>query len=165
MKENPAPSRPSHTAPDKPEGYDRLLADLRSLLDRGLSRAYQAVDNIRVQTYWQIGERIVREELHHQKPSYGRQVVPFLAKDTGLSQALLYDILQFHQTYPILQTVSVKLSWSHFVELSAIENMQERRYYEQSALTGSWSVVLRLVRVGGLTALSYGDFSLLNPNA
>ncbi len=43
--------------------YQNLLQEIRSILDKGLYQAYKAVDNIRVQAYWQIGERIVREEL------------------------------------------------------------------------------------------------------
>ncbi len=47
----------------KLEGYDELLKDVKSILENARSRAYQAVDNIGVQARWQVGERIVREEL------------------------------------------------------------------------------------------------------
>ena len=43
--------------------YQSLLAELKSIIAKGQFGAYQAVDNIRVQTYWQLGERIIREEL------------------------------------------------------------------------------------------------------
>jgi len=46
----------------KDKDYQSLLNELQSIIAQGKGRAYQAVDNIRVQTYWQIGERIVREE-------------------------------------------------------------------------------------------------------
>ncbi|MEA2004622.1 MAG: hypothetical protein U9O53_06770 [archaeon] len=54
---------------EEPEltGYNNLLADIDSILHQGLSKAYKAVDNLKVQTYWQIGERIVREELRHKE--------------------------------------------------------------------------------------------------
>ncbi|MBI4687334.1 MAG: hypothetical protein HY756_06095 [Nitrospirae bacterium] len=38
------------------ESYSALLTDIRALIKQAQGRAYQAVDNIRVQTYWQIGE-------------------------------------------------------------------------------------------------------------
>ena len=77
----------------KMEGYDQLLSDIRSILDKGLGRAYQAVDNIRVQMYWQIGERIVREELKHKdRAKYGKRVVEYLAQDLKLSRALMFEI-------------------------------------------------------------------------
>ena len=47
------------------DGYGQLLKDIKSILQQGLSKAYKAVDNLKVQTYWQIGERIIREELEH----------------------------------------------------------------------------------------------------
>ena len=49
------------------ESYRGLLNELRSILDKGQNRAYKAVDNIKVQTYWQIGERIVREEIKNKE--------------------------------------------------------------------------------------------------
>ncbi len=33
------------------DNYDHLLNDVRLILDRGLSKAYKAVDNLKVQTY------------------------------------------------------------------------------------------------------------------
>ncbi len=45
-----------------PGGYDELLRDVREILATARARAYQAIDNLRVQAYWQVGERIVREE-------------------------------------------------------------------------------------------------------
>ena len=43
--------------------YNDLISNIKSILDKSLFRAHKAVDNIKVQTYWQIGERIIREEL------------------------------------------------------------------------------------------------------
>jgi len=34
------------------EGYDVLVGEIRSLLQMARTRAYQAVDNIKVQAYW-----------------------------------------------------------------------------------------------------------------
>ncbi|NOQ55723.1 MAG: hypothetical protein GQ477_02850 [Nanohaloarchaea archaeon] len=44
-----------------------MNGDIYSILYQGLSKAYKAVDNLKVQTYWQIGERIAREELKHKE--------------------------------------------------------------------------------------------------
>ncbi|NOQ55915.1 MAG: hypothetical protein GQ477_03875 [Nanohaloarchaea archaeon] len=46
---------------NKPQStsYRYLLSDIGSILKQGLTRAYKAVDDLKVQTYWQIGERIV----------------------------------------------------------------------------------------------------------
>jgi hypothetical protein len=42
--------------------YNKLLADLRAIIASGRGRAATAVNAEMVATYWQIGERIVREE-------------------------------------------------------------------------------------------------------
>ena len=34
-------------------------------------------------------------------------------------------------TYPILQTVSAKLTWSHYIELLKIDDPLERSFYEK----------------------------------
>ncbi|MEA3343383.1 MAG: hypothetical protein U9Q92_04405 [archaeon] len=56
--------------------YGLLLNDVKSIIDRGLSKAYKAIDNLKVQTYWQIGERVVREELRHkERADHSRKLV------------------------------------------------------------------------------------------
>ncbi len=129
----------------KLEGYTEILQDIRSLLERAKYHAYKAVDNIRVQTYWQIGERIVRAELQYkERADYGEKLIERLAIDLGLSRRLMFEIVQFNRTYPIVQTVSAQLSWSHLVELIHIKDEKERMFYESCASQNSWSVrVLR----------------------
>ncbi len=39
-----------------PDDYSALLGEIRGLLQTARARAYQAVDNIKVQAYWQVGE-------------------------------------------------------------------------------------------------------------
>ncbi len=123
------------------QNYTELLQDLTSLLSKAKYQAYKAVDNLRVQTYWQIGERIVREELQHKdKANYGQYLIEKLAKDIGFSKRVLYEIVQFYRAYPIVQTVSAQLGWSHITELTNIQNKEERRFYEQQIIENRWSV-------------------------
>jgi len=42
----------SKKLPQKLEDYAAPLNDIKSILQRGLSKAYQAVDNLKDQTYW-----------------------------------------------------------------------------------------------------------------
>jgi len=126
--------------PDKSD-YSFLLNDIRSILDRALSKAYKAVDNIRVQTYWQIGERIVREELQHKdRADYGGKLIEMLAVDLKFSRATMFSIIAFYRTYPIVQTLSGQLSWSHYLEFIRIESKEERDFYESQTLSNIWSI-------------------------
>ncbi|HPA56150.1 MAG TPA: PDDEXK nuclease domain-containing protein, partial [bacterium] len=118
-----------------------LLNELKSILNKGLARAYKAVDNIKVQTYWQIGERIVREEIENkERADYGQLLVKNLSMDTNIGESLLYEIIRFYKAYPIFHTVCGELSWSHYGHLIKIENPEKRNFYQQKAVDFSWSV-------------------------
>lgn len=123
------------------EDYNEILNDIKYLLDRAKSQAYKAVDNIRVQTYWQIGERIAREELKFKsRAEYGKNIIKRLAKDINFSPALIWRLLQFYKTYPILVTVSRELSWSHYEVLITTVDDRVRQFYEQQSIQNRWSV-------------------------
>jgi len=47
---------------------------------------------------------------------------------------------RFYQEYQIQQTVSVKLSWSHYCEFLSISDNDKRGFYENEAINASWSV-------------------------
>ena len=47
---------------------------------------------------------------------------------------------KFYSLYPILQTVSAKLSWSHYVELLKIEDSMERSFYLKECEQENWGV-------------------------
>lgn len=122
-------------------GYLQLLKDVQSILKNGLYKSYQAVDNLKVQTYWQIGERIVREELtKEERANYGEKLIENLAQDLGFRRDELYRIVQFYKTYPIVVTVSQQLSWSHYIELVKLKKEEKRQFYEIKAIQECWSI-------------------------
>ncbi len=89
---------------------------------KGHAVAYKTVDNIKVQTYWQLGERVVREELKHKdRADYGKYLIPDLAGDLGVKRSELYRIIKFYRCYPIVRSVTGQLSWTHYVVLIEIE--------------------------------------------
>jgi predicted nuclease of restriction endonuclease-like (RecB) superfamily len=123
------------------ENYKGLLNELRSILEKGQNRAYKAVDNIKVQTYWQIGERIVREEIRNkERAEYGKQLVVHLSLDLQVNKRELYRIIKFFRSYEIVATVSPQLSWNHYKELIDIENDNKRMFFQKKAIEMSWSV-------------------------
>ena len=46
----------------------------------------------------------------------------------------------FYQSYEKIQTVSGKLSWSHYCELLSISDLDKRKFYEKEAINSGWSV-------------------------
>ena len=47
---------------------------------------------------------------------------------------------KMYLTYPILQTVSAKLTWSHYIELLKIDDPLERSFYEKECEEEHWGV-------------------------
>jgi len=140
MKKINSPSEKKHGLSSE-QGYKDLLQELKSILAKGQYAAYKAVDNIRVQTYWQLGERIVREELNNKdRADYGKYLVSALAVDLGIHKRRLYEIVQYYRAYPIVQSATAQLSWTHYVALSEIDNNKKRLFYESQAVRHSCSV-------------------------
>jgi predicted nuclease of restriction endonuclease-like (RecB) superfamily len=129
----------SNTAVDK--DYQALVQELQGILTTGQYTAYKAVDNIKVQTYWQMGERIVREELKNKdRADYGEYLVENLAVDLGIAKQRLHEIVKFYRVFPIIRTVSGQLSWSHYLELIGIDDDKKRGFYQNKSIQNSWSV-------------------------
>ena len=138
MKKTKSIQKKSDFIPEK--DYQNLLQELKSILNTGLYSAYKTVDNIKVQTYWQIGERIVREELKNKdRADYGKYLVDSLAVDLNFKKPRLYEIIQFYRTYPIVRALHGQLSWYHYLELIKVKNEKVRQFYEQKIIQNSWS--------------------------
>ncbi|MFH0752334.1 MAG: PDDEXK nuclease domain-containing protein [archaeon] len=133
---------------ENPLTYDALLKDVKSILQKGITKAYKAVDNIKVQTYWQVGERIVREELGRKdRADYGKKIIDNLAVDLGFKRAELYRIVQFYETYPIVASLTRQLSWTHYRTLITLKKEDERRFYEVQSVIESWSIKKLKVKI------------------
>ncbi|MBI5664369.1 MAG: DUF1016 family protein [Nitrospirae bacterium] len=123
------------------QNYKELLQELKSILAKGQYAAYKVVDNIRVQTYWQLGERIVREELNNQdRADYGKYLIENVSIDLGIERRDLYRIIKFYQCYPIVGSLTPQLSWTHYYRLVDVDNDKERLFYQNQAVLHSWSV-------------------------
>ena len=128
----------SNTALNK--DYQALLQELQSILTKGQYTAYKAVDNIKVQTYWQLGERIAREELKYEdRADYGKYLVQNLSVDLNIRKRRLHEIIQFYQAFPIVRALHAQLSWYHYLELMKIQNSKERSFYQNKIVQNSWS--------------------------
>lgn len=58
----------------------------------------------------------------------------------GFSISNLQFMRRFYQEYQIQQTVSTKLTWSHYCELLSISDTDKRGFYEKEAINSNWSV-------------------------
>lgn len=105
------------------DGYKSLLEELQSIILKGKNKAYKKVDNVLVETRWQMGERIVREELKYQeRASYGDYLIKKLATDLGIKKQRLSEITRFYKCYPIIRSLSGQLSWKHYTILVSLSS-------------------------------------------
>ncbi len=99
-----------------------FYAEIRELLQQARNTAYQAANTLMVNTYWQIGQRIVEQEQHGKnRAGYGDYLITNLSRylsDTlgkGFSEANLWNMRQFYLTFPEFSTRRVEnLAWSHY---------------------------------------------------
>ena len=58
----------------------------------------------------------------------------------GFSRSNLQNMRSFYLNYEKCQTVSGKLSWSHYCELLSISDKDKRSFYEKEAENAGWSI-------------------------
>lgn len=125
-------------------------ADVARLLTHARQTAYRAVNAILVETYWQVGQRIVeREQQGNQRADYGERLIVGLSlylTDTlgkGFSEANLKNMRQFYLTFPDSAEFAThrvaNLPWTHIRTIMRLENKTERDYYLHEAVAQNWS--------------------------
>ena len=127
---------------------DDIVKDMREIIESSRDAAYKAVNTILVQRNWLIGYRIAEEGFRGgDRAEYGANIIVKLSKlltaeyGKGFTKTNLYNFYSFYKEYPeIFQTLSGKLSWSHYCELLSIENTDERNFYEKECINSNWSV-------------------------
>ena len=124
-----------------------VYASIKMLMENARIDAAKQVNNILVKTYWEIGRIIVEDEQgHSDRAEYGKSLIADLSKKLtkeygkGFSRSNLQNMRNFYLSYPICQTLSGKLSWSHYCELLSISDEQKRSFYEKETLNANWSV-------------------------
>ena len=131
----------------KKDQYGNLIEQIGTLLQQGRANAAYAVNNILIQTYWQIGKYIVEfEQCGSEKADYGDELLLRLSKDLtlnygkGFSRSNLHRMRNFYVVYPICATLSHKLSWSHYVEIMKADNELEIKFYTKQCEKENWSI-------------------------
>lgn len=126
---------------------NNLADNIAYFVNEAKKRLTQTVNVTLVATYWNIGKYIVEfEQQGNAKAKYGTSLLSSLAKllrirlGKGYSRPNLNNMRKFYLLYPICQTVSDKLSWSHICELITIDDELERSFYEKECIASRWNV-------------------------
>ena len=141
-----------------------FLESVADLLAQARKNAKTAVNLSMVYAYFEIGRMIVEEEQHGaNRAAYGTKLLKELSAyltekyGKGFSVGNLKNIRQFYKVYAndqIGETVFSQfenlpavstgrkffLSWSHYLKLMRITNIDERHFYEIEAVKNDWSL-------------------------
>ncbi|MBR3493181.1 MAG: DUF1016 family protein [Bacteroidales bacterium] len=123
-----------------------LYSQIAQLLQNARKAVAVQVNNALVLTYWNVGRLIIEDEQNNkQRAEYGKQVLNELSKrltkefGKGFSRSNLHWMRMLYIKYPICQTLSNKLTWSHYCELLTIADDDKRMFYEKECVNAGWS--------------------------
>lgn len=132
---------------DKNPAYEELLERISNRYVQGQAQAIRSVNESLIDTNWNIGKYIVEyEQEGNPKAKYGSRLLENLSRDLilrhgrGFSRSNLNYMRLFYLRYPICETLSHKLSWSHYCELVKVDDELERSFYYQQNLVENWSI-------------------------
>lgn len=127
--------------------YESVFNDIKLVLEQGRRHAVAHVNHEMLVTYWNIGRVIVEhEQTNPNRAEYGAATLKRLSRELteeygkGFSRSNLQNMRLLYLDYPICQTLSGKLSWSHYCELLSISDPDKRSFYEKEAVNSGWSV-------------------------
>lgn len=143
---------------------EEFFQSILGILEETRKNAQTAVNLSMVYAYYEIGRKIVEEEQNGEnRATYGRRLLKELSKfltqkhGKGYSAENLKLMRKFYMVYSqdqIGETVFTQfenlpavssgrkffLSWSHYLKLMRIDNIDERHFYEIEAVKNDWSL-------------------------
>lgn len=132
------------------ESNKKLIQDLRLIIEQGRRQAYASVNQTIIQTYWNIGRRIVEEEQGGKvRAEYGKRLIANLAEElsplygSGYSKRNLEYYRQFYLCFKDLEITNTRvhnLTWSHMRRIMNEPDPQAREWYLSEASEQMWSV-------------------------
>jgi predicted nuclease of restriction endonuclease-like (RecB) superfamily len=127
--------------------YKQLIDTIGSTFQGAKNTIVGVVNVEMLNAYWKIGRHLVEfEQKGNIKAKYGKQLLSNLSKDLklsygrGFSRSNLNYMRLFYIKYPICETVSHKLTWSHYFELLKITDDLARDFYQNQAIIENWTV-------------------------
>lgn len=128
----------------------QFYKDVRDILENARSNAYMVANDIMTYAYWNVGKRIVEQELRGSaKAKYGSYIIKRLAQElsdqygTGFSIANIKNCRQLYVTFPqdsFGYSMIGKVHWSHLRTIMRLEDAEERDFYLKETATECWSV-------------------------
>lgn len=126
---------------------ESVVTEIKDLIAESRRKVVRQVNDELLITYWKIGEIIVKYKQNEQiRAAYGEKTLLQLSKSLtrelgkGFSRSNLQNMRSFYLKYPICQSVTGKLTWTHYCELLSISDDDKRSFYEKECINSGWSV-------------------------
>jgi len=126
--------------------YNELIERISGLVAQSRTELAKTINTKIVNTYYTIGKYIVEyEQKGRLRADYGSELMKKLSKELsaklgkGFSQRNLRDMRRMYLTYPKWQTVSARLSWSHYCLLLSVGDEAKRGFYEKESIKNLYS--------------------------
>ncbi len=130
-------------------GFDpALVSDLRDMIITTRQSVARGVNAALVMLYWKMGDRIRHHVLHGKRATYGTEILPTLSAKLvsefgrGYSPRNLASMIRFAEIFPdpeILQSLTAKLSWTHFLHLIYLDDPLKRDFYAEMCRIETWN--------------------------
>lgn len=127
-----------------------LYNDVCRIIEQGRQQAYAAVNNSMIETYWNIGRRIIEEEQQgKERAEYGEQIIERLSQQLthqygkGFSARYLRSFRKFYQITgetEIWKSRFPNLTWTHVFKTLRVDDPTAIRWYLEMASQEMWSV-------------------------
>lgn len=127
-----------------------LFADVCTIIEAGRTKAYASVNATMIETYWNIGKRIVEEEQQgKERAKYGEHVLECLSSELttrygkGFSARYLRSFRKFYlilPDYEIWKSRFPNLTWTHIFYCLRADSDVATRWYLEMTSQEMWSV-------------------------
>ena len=133
--------------PEPTQEYVSLVSHIANLWEDARNNAITAVNESLLKASWETGQYIVEfEQEGNAKARYGERLLVNLSKDLtrlrgrGFSRSNLTYMRKFYLAFPKCETISHKLTWSHYFELLKCDDSLEMQFYMVQAINEGWKV-------------------------
>ena len=124
-----------------------MIQEIENILLNARNHVSVEVNHTLLKTYMEIGRIIVEDAVSHNSDNdYESKTISYLSKELtkkfgrGFSRANIWNMITFYKEYGSVQTLSERLSWSHYCELLSISDKDKRHFYEIECINAKWSV-------------------------
>lgn len=123
-----------------------MYRSIRGYIMDAKKKVNTSINFAMVNAYWEIGRQIYRACGENERAAYGKQLLQYISEKLtvefgkGFDISNLRNMRRFYLMFPIRETLSLELSWSHYVKMMKVADKKAREFYIQECAKSGWSV-------------------------